>query len=37
MNNNIDYEVCLNNDDLDFDKYIDFNQCLKKSSCYCDY
>ena len=28
MNNNIDYEVCLNNDDLDFDKYIDFNQCL---------
>lgn len=28
MNNNIDYRVRLNNDDLDLDKYIDFNQCL---------
>lgn len=28
MNNNIDYRVDLNNDNLDLDKYIDFNQCL---------
>lgn len=28
MNNNIDYRVGLNNDNLDLDKYIDFNQCL---------
>lgn len=28
MNNNIDYRVDLNNDDLDLDRYIDFNQCL---------
>ena len=26
--NDITYEVDLNNDDLDLDKYIDFNQCL---------
>jgi hypothetical protein len=28
MNNNIDYKVGLDNDDLDLDRYIDFNQCL---------
>jgi hypothetical protein len=28
MNNNINYEVDLNNDDLDLDKYNDFNHCL---------
>ena len=26
--NDITYEVDLNNDDLDLDKYNDFNQCL---------